>query len=138
MLLSAGNAIGPLVCGFLVTASGWRWFNWMSTIIAGIIFVSVSLLVPETRFDRRQSDGSINLLAPAKDHDKKYSVEECEHHTDNATAHSATTVTKKKSYLQQLSLWSGTAEGINYASLFLRPFPLLLYPAVLWAMLSCK
>ena len=44
----------------------------------------------------------------------------------------------KKSYLRQLSPWSGTKDDVNFFSIFARPFPMLAYPAVVLAILGCE
>lgn len=41
-----------------------------------------------------------------------------------------------KPYMQQLSLWSGVPKGENLALLFIRPLPLIAYPAVIFAFLG--
>ena len=42
----------------------------------------------------------------------------------------------KKFWTEQLSIWSGVPENINLATLFVRPFPLIIYPAVIFAFLG--
>lgn len=54
-----------------------------------------------------------------------------------ATAETATTPIKK-SPRQLLSLWSGVLKETSLVEVFLRPFPLIAYPAVLWGTLACK
>ncbi|KAK5288822.1 Synaptic vesicle transporter SVOP [Cryomyces antarcticus] len=43
-----GPAIGPLVGGFLSDALGWRWLYWMQLILSGIVYILITLTVPET------------------------------------------------------------------------------------------
>lgn len=42
----------------------------------------------------------------------------------------------KKTYVQQLSLWSGTPSDENLLRMFVRPLPMIAYPAVLFAFLG--
>ena len=43
----------------------------------------------------------------------------------------------KKTYRQELSVWSGTTK-VGYLNHLIRPFPLLAYPAIALGALSCK
>lgn len=131
--LSTGNAIGPLISGFTVTAIGWRWFNWIATNLCGITFVAVILFVPETRFER-QYDIGIAEGEDAEGESKSATVEV--EQVDSVTE--SHNLPARKTYWQQLSLWSGTPADASVFGIFFRPFPLLAYPAVLWGVLSCE
>ena len=111
-----------------------------------ILFV---FLVPETRFERPSA--AINALAiddadiePNEAFDEKTvtkgvsTVEEADRTTVALNPSLSTTQHQKKSYLQTLSLWSGRSTEPGLFALFIRPFPLVLYPTVLWATLACK
>jgi MFS transporter, DHA1 family, multidrug resistance protein len=43
-----GPALGPLLSGFAVTAKGWRWSLWEILWAAGLIFLLMFMLLPET------------------------------------------------------------------------------------------
>ncbi|KAF4540658.1 MFS general substrate transporter [Lasiodiplodia theobromae] len=43
-----GPVIGPLVGGFLGEIEGWRWIQGVMTIFSGVVWIFVSLAVPET------------------------------------------------------------------------------------------
>ncbi len=43
----------------------------------------------------------------------------------------------KKTYLQHLSLWSGTPSE-SFFSIFIRPVFMIGYPAVIWATIGCE
>jgi MFS family permease len=51
-MIGAGSAIGGVFGGLVVNASGWRWVQWMCTILTGVSFVMIVLLQPETNFKR--------------------------------------------------------------------------------------
>ncbi|CAK7218015.1 hypothetical protein SEUCBS140593_003400 [Sporothrix eucalyptigena] len=129
--LSTGNAIGPLISGFTVTAIGWRWFNWIATILCGITFVAVVFFVPETRFER-QYDRGIAESEDGQEGESKTAAVEVEH----VDSHADASIPARKSYWKQLSLWSGVPSDTNFFAIFFRPFPLIIYPAVLWGVLS--
>ncbi|KAM0500918.1 hypothetical protein ACHAP8_004637 [Fusarium lateritium] len=43
-----GPAIGPIAGGFLAQTEGWRWLHGVMAIFTGIIWIVVTLLIPET------------------------------------------------------------------------------------------
>ncbi|KAI1828417.1 major facilitator superfamily transporter [Xylaria intraflava] len=43
-----GPAIGPIAGGFLGQAAGWRWVEGLMAIFTGVLWIAVSLYVPET------------------------------------------------------------------------------------------
>ncbi|KAI5307373.1 hypothetical protein KEM56_005226 [Ascosphaera pollenicola] len=43
-----GPAIGPLVGGFVGDNKGWRWLYWLQLILAGTVWLQMTITVPET------------------------------------------------------------------------------------------
>ncbi|KAJ9606384.1 hypothetical protein H2200_009345 [Cladophialophora chaetospira] len=130
-----GNSLGPLITGFIVQDVGWRWASWVSAIFGGINFIGIVLFFPESRFSRtidavafplprRISNG--NTEKHPGDHEMIEQVD---------TTDADTLVGVKKTWLQEMNPWSGTTNHgiLNH---FIRPFPLLAYPAVAWACLT--
>jgi hypothetical protein len=52
MALSFGNLIAPIVCGFLIQSEGWRWYEWVVSILAGANLLLIFFLAPETDYKR--------------------------------------------------------------------------------------
>lgn len=150
--ISWGSNIGPLCGGFIIGSRlspsllsnnllilkgvGWRWQKWVSAIFLGINFLMVFFLVPETRF-RRVLDPTV---APEVVQEPKSVAEVQTQGFDDGTSKDSGEVQNgsTKTYLQQLDPWSGIDNTSSYLNLFLRPFPLILYPACLFATLACK
>lgn len=136
--ISGGNTIGPLICGFVVTGASWRWHKWVAVILTAINFVAVLLFVPETRYNRNSSalapTESDTSIASASDEgsDKEKGADA----TAKPISEPQIEQTPKKTWLQELSLWSGTAKDTNLFELFVRPFPMIAYPAVMFAFLG--
>ncbi|CAK7204889.1 hypothetical protein SEUCBS139899_007651 [Sporothrix eucalyptigena] len=128
--LTLGNSVGPLIGGFVAETIGWRWFLWLSTILSGITFAAVVLFVPETRFKRKYDDGIIPTNG--REVESKSPALEIE----QTSADGNSLVPARKTYWQQLSLWSGIPEDVSFFAILLQPFPLLFYPAVFWAVLG--
>lgn len=149
--ISGGNTIGPLICGFVVQNIGWRWHKWIAVIFTGINFLAVLFFVPETRYERDASkafgetvSGMSSEEVISSDEETKRASSDDEGNVVKTATHVAKEVpgagakdtVPKKTYLQQLSLWSGVPKESNIFEMFVRPFPLIVYPAVLFAFLG--
>lgn len=108
--------------------------------------LAVIILVPETRFDRNYGE-NITLptnaidatnLTPHTDLSAKFEEPLMEVKDLEQFPTRNTIPVTKKSYLKQLSPWSGTKKNVNIFSIFVRPFPMLAYPAVILSILSCE
>ena len=147
--ISGGNTIGPLICGFVITSLSWRWHKWMAFIFTAVNWVVVLLFCPETRHDRTALSGSMASSPSARSNSVSTPVDE-----ETATAapvektlsassrqmgdhpkHGGEQV-PKKTWLQEISLWSGVPKDTNLLELFIRPLPLIAYPAVIFAFLA--
>jgi MFS family permease len=133
IFLYCGNSVGSLLAGFIIDGAGWRWFSWFCAIISGMNFLAIFFFVHETRFNR------IPQEAPSVQGSGSFDKGSIPAHVEKVTSSSSSTdlVGVKKTFLQTLSLWSGTSKE-SYLSHFLRPFLLVVYPAVVWGILACK
>lgn len=107
-------------------------------ILTGINFLSVLFFVPETRYDRNVGISPATTISdtvlPSED-----ALEKAVSLTGRETPGSPVSEqvqAPKKTYVQELSLWSGTPADTNLLKMFIRPFPLIVYPAVLFAFLG--
>ncbi|ORY19884.1 major facilitator superfamily domain-containing protein [Clohesyomyces aquaticus] len=134
--ISGGNTVGPLICGFVVQSLGWRWHKWIAVIFTSINFLTVLFFVPETRYDRDFSHTASSIpSASASSSNLGTDVEK----TGSASAKEVVTQSSslqvpKKTFVQELSLWSGTSDA-NLAVMAVRPWPMIVYPAVILSFL---
>lgn len=136
--ISGGNTIGPLICGFVVTGLSWRYHKWIAVILTALNFIAVVLFVPETRYERTgkalaTTESSTSIETPI---DENVGKEKEAGETTKPVTDRSTEQLPKKTWLQELSVWSGTAKDTNLFEMFVRPFPLIAYPAVAWAFLG--
>jgi len=137
--ISGGNTIGPLICGFIVSSVSWRWYKWLAFILTTITFLTVFFLCPETRYDRSMVDVAAPSASPSSTCVSKFSDDEENSTEKTVNANERTLGTaqvKPKTYAQQLSLWSGLPKDTSLLKLFLRPFPMIAYPAVAFSFLG--
>lgn len=119
-------------------AGNLKLFKQVAIALCGVMFLGILFSVPETRFFRQED----NELAAGQGRSNHHGVEEVVEklevmHSSKIGRVKSRTSLPKKTYLRQLSLWSGIAPGTNLFELCIRPFPLVLYPAVLWASVIC-
>lgn len=142
--------MAPIVGGFLIEAKGWRWFHWLLTILAGVSLLLLFFLCPETQYARNlheamEAAGATEHISgdeeAGKDADQMAISSEHQDITkDGLTAVPTATSTishtyPKKSYLQELIPYSGVRKDKSILAAYLRPWPLLLYPSVIFATL---
>lgn len=128
-----------------ISAVGWRWFYWLCTVVCGLIFLAVVFTFPETRFERAlsmpvpegvsvESSHTSSVFELAKTTAARaVNTENVEEPLPN---HPFTTHTRS-SYLQMLSLYSGTPKE-PVLSIVIRPVFMVAYPAVLYVIIGCK
>lgn len=152
LAISGGNSLGPLICGFITETIGWRWQKWTAAIFTGVTFLVVVIFLPETRYDRdysaslatkhddasmewKEADGDSTSRPKPSLQAKAKAEAEAEADADAATSEARPQL-PRKSYLSQISLFSGLPPSTSLLTLFLRPFPLIVHPAVLYSFLA--
>jgi MFS family permease len=144
--IAGGNTLGPLICGFIVSNLSWRWHKWIAVMLTALNFVCVVLFVPETRYQRSEKGHEDGVcVAPSQD-----KVIHADMNSVRRTSDESVLQVPKKTFVQELSLWSGTSRT-NLFKMFIRcvaraddykalltyysPFPMIVYPAVIYSFL---
>jgi len=135
-----------LVCGFIATNLSWRWHKWIAAILTALNFLTILLLVPETRYTREYIKGAGVAICPSNDKIVMAEEKHLRPKSSNRILHQEV----KNTWKQELSLWSGVSETslvklfIRYVIVQLggnliltsgRPWPMVVYPAVIYAFL---
>lgn len=141
--ICGGNTLGPLVCGFIVTGLSWRWHKWISVILTGINFVTVLLFVPETRYYRDENQNAAEAenapIVPSSGEDGNLSADSEKAANAAAKADGSAgqpSTVPKKTWVQELSLWSGVPADTNIFKMFVRPLPMFVYPCIIYSFLG--
>ncbi|KAK3672333.1 hypothetical protein LTR78_007873 [Recurvomyces mirabilis] len=139
--IAQGNTIGPLVCGFIVTSLSWRWHKWIAFILTAINWTIVLLLCPETRYTRPESEQSSAALSQTEQYNTNQLTDQFNQEKQVGVHQAAVEEarvgeTTKKSWIQEMSLWSGIPKGSNIVLLFLRPLPLVVLPVVIFSFIT--
>jgi hypothetical protein len=97
------------------------------------------LFVPETRYTRDVDHSLIGVENMALDETSPDKPKIAQMTETRATPRAGSiSTTPGKMWTKELNPWSGINKMTSYFELFLRPFPLFAYPAVLWAILGCE
>ena len=108
---------------------------WIAFICTGVDFIAIFWFFSESRFSRESETISAPSMSAFESTDpgkaKESNVETLESANQGRFF-------EKKSYLAQLNPWSGRTKDENLLKSFVRPFPLILYPAIFWVFASCK
>ena len=156
-----GAFMTPVIVGKMSFEMGWEWsFNFVA-IFAGVLLPFLIFFVPETAYRRDESlntDTSMRLQGhrrsiqftdldtqhlnhnegSSSNGDAYYGKEETSTGTTHAAPYSPTTkgpIPPKVSYWQSLMPFNGRKTDEKLWKLAIRPLPLFLHPAILWACL---
>ena len=135
--LSSGVAFGIILSGLITIHNDWRVIYYVATALIGILTVLVFFTMPETSFNRSPAPVPTPLHEPSKlyDQDKPASSQLSEVENKNVEAATHEQQHKKRTYVQNLKLFSGTLTSEPIWKIFIRPVAFLILPPVLWATL---
>lgn len=129
LFLLCGIAGGALISGYIIQDLGYRWTFWVCAILYGALLIATFFLVPETTYIRPSSPSSTDQTSSASstkvngDDNEKATAVELEH------------TPKRPSYWSTLKIYNGTYSDAPFLRVFIRPFLLFFYPAILWGFL---
>ncbi|GAB7349675.1 hypothetical protein MBLNU459_g0347t1 [Dothideomycetes sp. NU459] len=165
LALFGGAFFTPVIVGKMTNTLGWQWTFYMLAIFSGAMLPLVIFFVPETSFvraDYLNSDISridnaaagfelkeTSIPDSPEEHSQSVSVDGLAYHENFSSLEkppastSAQALTnqsedispQRDSYAKTLRPFNGRKTSESYWKLLLRPFPLFLHPAILWACL---
>ncbi|KAL9605116.1 MAG: hypothetical protein Q9219_000050 [cf. Caloplaca sp. 3 TL-2023] len=164
LALFGGAFFTPVLVGKITHTIGWQWSFYLVAIFAGALLPLVFFFVPETAYRRSNhpyGDTSDSSIPSCLDNTRELptttsSKTESSPNTSNPTSFekqghvsskeeaplaythnsSMRTHPPKSTFAQTLLPFNGRKSDANFFKLLLRPFPLFLHPAVLWACLT--
>ncbi|KZO96086.1 MFS general substrate transporter [Calocera viscosa TUFC12733] len=141
--LSAGIAVAPIANGALIQHIGWQWCFWIIAILFGISLVFMILTFPETSYKREAPPPAAMLAEPESDDAEKRDIRELEvSSTDELPAPTlsrsaaARTYAPRRTWLQDLRIFTGSYDDLPWWKTMLRPLPFFLSPVVIWGTLA--
>lgn len=126
-----GAFFTPILAGRITASLQWWWTFYFVAIFCAIALPAVFFLCPETAYRRDAAlntdiTGSAQPLSP--DAEKPLAAAPA---VSSPVSRGAGT--PKKTYVESLALFNGRKTDESYWKLLLRPFPLFVQPAFLWA-----
>ncbi|OAG40130.1 hypothetical protein AYO21_05608 [Fonsecaea monophora] len=144
--LSWGSSLAPVICGYLIQAKGWRWFHWLTSIMAGVDLILIFLFVPETQYHRDlhkaldsvgiEGNEEMELDAQKASPSGLMTMTKSEDETTTEMVETQNPAPEKRTFLQELKPWSPVQKDVNVVASFLRPWATWCYPSVLWGVFS--
>ena len=149
MALFGGAFFTPILVGKITHTLGWWWTFYFIAIFAGALFPVIFFFVPETAYrradylntdlsgDRSGARATHTVITPKAEENGTNGHARA----DSGPAPSSSTASPvprpppKASFVQTLLPFNGRKTDDNFFKLLLRPFPLFLHPAILWACL---
>ena len=156
LALFGGAFFTPILVGKITHTIGWSWSFYLIAIFCGAMLPLVFLFVPETAYRRSDSlntdirgEDSLQHISPSSttplyerrpngdgqslDSGIPTSLEKG--HFSASKDRSASQVPPKVSFARSLLPFNGRKTDESFLKLVLRPLPLFLHPAILWACL---
>ncbi|KAE8453255.1 hypothetical protein EG329_011322 [Mollisiaceae sp. DMI_Dod_QoI] len=126
--LTGGVAGGIVIAGLITIHNTWRTIYYVGAALIGSLLVLVFFTFPETNYIRDTTPSSTESELSISDEKTGTSAE----FVENGMSAS---IPKRKTYLQELRIFSGSYTNESLVNLFLRPIALVVLPPVLWGSL---
>ena len=136
-VLNAASSLASIICGQVFQSLGYKWLFHMLQIFLVLQFVLMFFLCPETTYlrDSRYNtdmviDEKLAELAHIEDQNREHKGEDGE--TRPGTGH----IPKKKTFVQELAIYTGKYSDDNIFKYILGPFLTLLNPAACFVVIA--
>ncbi|KAK5039358.1 hypothetical protein LTR13_003615 [Exophiala sideris] len=137
-ILNAASSLASIICGLVYQNLGFLWLFHLFQIFVVLQFVLMFLFCPETTYIRdvryetdltRNRDEKLTELATIE-HSHK------EHVAEPGAVADETIIPKKKTFVQELAVWTGVYSRDSIFKYLLGPFLTLLNPAACYAVIA--
>lgn len=145
--LIGGINVAPIVNGYVIESKtlGWRWCFWLLVISLGVSLVTMILFVPETSYKRDpiyatgskagvEDVAAVNGAVEEMEKEPSFDDKPTTSHLEQGSP--GRNYLPAKTFVQELAPWSGYRSEDSIVTSFLRPFPFLLSPPVLFAVFA--
>lgn len=133
--LFGGAFLTPVFVGHIAASMGWQWSFYFIAILATASFPLLFFFVPETAYRRAahlNTDIELETFHP-KSGERLGPVEE--HRAAVSTTSAIANPPARTSYTKTFAPFNGRKTDESFWKILIRPFPLFLHPAIVWACL---
>lgn len=147
LCLFGATFLAPIIAGHITHAMGWHWLFWFVLIFSSVTLLLVVFFLPEHVYKRdHMLDTDIvgereieeqRSNSPATSNVAEFAAATTS--SDDMTekpAPASPTIEQPETFLQSLRLFSGSKSDKPLWKIFLRPFPLILHPGIIFAALT--
>jgi len=133
-ILNAASSLASIICGQITNSLGWIWLFHFLQIFTVIQFILMFLFCPETTYIR---DAAYDIDQIQDENFEKLAEKEHRHETVDEISRTNTStsapVPKKKTFVQELALYTGIYTNDNVIKMLLGPFVTLLNIGAGWS-----
>ncbi|OQV05803.1 hypothetical protein CLAIMM_10473 [Cladophialophora immunda] len=134
-ILNSASSLASVICGVVFQKLGWLWLFHMFQIFLVVQFVLMFLFCPETTYIR---DTRYNTDTAVDEKLQDLAVIEATHKemVGEPGQGDRTDIPKKKTFVQELAVWTGVYSHDNILKFLFGPFLTLLNPAACYAIIA--
>jgi len=135
-VLNSASSLASIICGQVFQNLGWLWLFHMFQIFLVVQFILMFLFCPETTYIR-----DIRYDTDVSKEEKLEELAKIEKHAHEETIdaegqHHSPVVPAKKTFIQELAIWTGIYSRDNILKFLCGPFLTLLNPAACYAVIA--
>ena len=132
--LMGGTYFCPIIAGVVENRLGWRYMFIITACLMFPFWLMTIFFVPEHAFRRAQiyntdTSSTDDLVVLSKVEHKQEDLVQNASYSEHVVTGAQD---KPRTFLQSLSPYSGTYSDVNILKLFVRPIPLMIYPAAIY------
>lgn len=134
-ILNSASSLASIICGQVFQSLGWLWLFHMFQIFLVVQFVLMVLFCPETTYIR-DSRYDIDVVQDEKLEDLAKMEQVHKENVVEVGQEERPDIPKKKTFVQELAVWTGVYSHDNIFKFLLGPFLTLLNPAACYAVIA--
>lgn len=134
-ILNSASSLASIICGQVFQSLGWLWLFHLFQIFLVIQFVLMFLFCPETTYIR-DSRYDTDIVRDEKLEDLVEMEQVHKEHAGEPGQGERTDIPKKKTFVQELAVWTGVYSRDSILKFLVGPFLTLLNPAACYAVIG--
>ncbi|RFU27083.1 hypothetical protein B7463_g9248, partial [Scytalidium lignicola] len=142
-VLNAASSLSSIICGQVFHSLGYLWLFHLFQIFCCIQFVLLFLFCPETTYNRDAryntdvvNDEKLDELAHIEEKNRAHHEYSPAEKTITSGSASPVEIPKKKTFVQELAIYTGVYSHDNFLKYLVSPFVTLLNPADCYAVIA--
>ncbi|KAL7621685.1 hypothetical protein AAE478_009012 [Parahypoxylon ruwenzoriense] len=131
LLISSGVLVGQIISGYIIQNLGVKYTFGITALVFIPLFIAIFAFVPETTYNRKAQSASVDLVVK----DDSSSTEDLTGKDNSPSMILPSNDKPRASTASKLTVFRGRVSNKSFWREVIRPFPLLVYPAVIFSSL---